>query len=176
MKQKEIIFNFLRQSHAIDSSTTFSDWEELLKEDKLFDYKYRNLLNVIESYFAIIESNNIMAIMKILLKEEKWIAEVLNVFFTVNNILNHFKYYNNQLEEYDFNQRTYDENSTERYFNFYQNRNFVPLLRNYKTKPLITSTLYKIDELEQNFYFNNSDEMRRKIYLDDQGKIFKILM
>jgi hypothetical protein len=183
--QNIIILNYLINSKVVENLTKI-EWESFFDLDISNNKKNKNELknrnNSISEYieklfsdaYPNIEKKYIKPLLNILLLDQQYtIAEVLNIFFSINAIIKHFIYYQDLLTQREYNYRQYDENLTERFMNFYQNRDHHFLLNSFKTKPLekeedsFDTTL----DYGMKIFYKNSSERRRIIFLDENCKI-----
>jgi hypothetical protein len=179
------IINYLINSKVVENLTKI-EWESFFDLDISNNKKNKNELknrnNSISEYieklfseaYPNIDKKYIKPLLNILLLDQQYtIAEVLNVFFSINAIIKHLMYYQDLLTQREYNYRQYDENLTERFMNFYQNRDHHFLLNSFKTKPLekeedsFDTTL----DYGMKIFYKNSSERRRNIYLDENCKI-----
>ncbi len=112
--------------------------------------------------------------MQILILDEHYsIPEVLNILFSLNSIIKHIEYLNNLFQENSFSYREYDENFTEKYMNFFQNREHMFLLNSYKTRPMEKMHDKSVDTIQEygmKIFYKDKRERRRIIFIDRQGK------
>jgi hypothetical protein len=186
--QNILILNYLSNSKVVENLTKI-EWESYFEKENSKTNKNKNELknrnNSINEYIEKlfyeahpnIESRYIKPLLNILLLDQHYtIAEVLNIFFSINAIIKHLIYYQELVSHTKYNQREYNESLTERYMNFYQNRDHQFLLNSFKTKPLERGELCVDSTLDyaMKIFYSNPSEKRRIIFLDRNCKYSQI--
>jgi hypothetical protein len=108
------------------------------------------MINLISQVYDKLNKEIVSILLKNFVNLHLEINEILNYFFTINQLLYHIDFYANNRGE-----RKYEQNLIKKYYELMSNE-FSYCIENYKTEPG--------DDI---IGYMNKEDRRRKVYMDD---------
>lgn len=101
--------------------------------DQIFMSKYKNLIELLNQSYPNISKENTSILLKSFLKQHFHTKEIINIFYSINQMILHILYYNTLINNDTYKSRNFSNNSIDSYYNHSNNHKYINLM-NHKNK------------------------------------------